>query len=111
MTGKSLKMPALGKQPDWKRDFIVCQNHMVQCMPVDGKHYKPHGRMVRSRRYKYCVYSEGKRRESLVDMEKDPGEMVNLAESDQHREILKQHRQYLAAWCREHKDNFRVPTS
>lgn len=111
MPGKSLKLPALGKKPGWKRDFVVCQNHMVQCAPVDGKNPKPHGRMVRSDRYKYCVYSEGNRRESLVDMEKDPGEMVNLAESPEHREILTRHRQYLADWCEQHNDDFTVPLS
>jgi len=110
MSGKSLKLPAMGKDPEWKRDFIVCQNHMVQCRPVDGKDLKPHGRMVRSDRYKYCLYSEGEQRESLVDMKKDPGEMVNLAGSEEHKKILQQHRQYLADWCKKHKDDFKVAT-
>jgi len=109
LPGRSLKAPALGKTPAWKREFVVVQNHMVQCVPVDGKDLKPHGRMVRSDRYKYCVYSKGKRRESLIDMKKDPGEMKNLARSDGHRKVLEQHRKYLLEWCRKHGDNFPVP--
>ena len=55
--------------------------------------------MVRSQRYKYCVYDHGEHRESLVDLESDPGEMVNLAADPKHRKILLQHRQMLAEWC------------
>ena len=64
--------------------------------------------MVRSERYKYCAYSEGERRESLVDMQNDPGEMRNLAHQAQYRPVLEQHRQYLAGWCRQHGDGFVV---
>jgi arylsulfatase A-like enzyme len=109
LPGLSLKLPALGQAPEWQREFVVSQNHMVQCEPVDGKHLLPHGRMVRSDRYKYCVYSEGKRRESLIDMGNDPGEMRNLATLDPYRPVLERHRDYLAEWCREHNDAFSVP--
>jgi arylsulfatase A-like enzyme len=109
LPGKSLKAPALGQAPAWDREFVVSQNHMVQCEPVDGKHLMPHGRMVCSERYKYCAYSEGERRESLVDMQTDPGEMRNLAYQVTYRPILEQHRQYLADWCREHGDDFVGP--
>ena len=77
---------------------------MVQCVPVDGKDLKPHGRMVRSDRYKYCLYSEGKRRESLVDMEKDPGEMVNQVDNPDFRAILVRHRAYLREHAERHND-------
>lgn len=104
LPGKSLKKTAMGKTPAWRRDYIVCQNHMVQCEPVDGKHLKPHGRMVRSDRYKYCLYSEGVRRESLVDMDKDPGEMVNQASNPDFRAVLIQHRVYLREHAECHDD-------
>ena len=109
LPGKSLKDAALGKSVSWKREFIVSQNHMVQCEPVDGKHHKPHGRMVRSDRYKYCVYDIGKHRESLVDMEKDPGEMVNLARNAEYKKILEAHRKHLIEWGRIQGDDFPVP--
>lgn len=95
LPGKSLMAPATGKAPDWKRDFVVTENHMVQCEPVNGISHKPQGRMVRSERYKYCIYSEGNDRESLVDMKYDPLEMINQAKNPLYREILNQHRAYL----------------
>jgi choline-sulfatase len=109
LPGKSLKAAALGGRPAWQRDFVVSENHMVQCEPVDGVHLCPQGRMVRSDRYKYCAYSVGTRRESLVDMVEDPGEMRNLADDQAYHSILAQHRAYLRAWCQEHGDNFVVP--
>jgi arylsulfatase A-like enzyme len=104
LPGRSLKPIALGMAPEEHRTFVVVSNHMVQCEPVDGLLLQPEGRMVRSRRYKYCVYSEGKRRESLVDMETDPHEMVNLAGNPEHREALARHRRYLREFARVHRD-------
>jgi arylsulfatase A-like enzyme len=72
---------------------------MDQGGPVDGIIPRAKGRMVRSQRYKYCVYDHGEHRESLVDLESDPGEMINLAGDPQHHKILRQHRQMLAEWC------------
>ncbi|MCH9022436.1 MAG: sulfatase-like hydrolase/transferase, partial [Planctomycetes bacterium] len=104
LPGKSLKASALGKTHTWKRDYVVIQNHMIQCEPVDGKLLKPHGRMVRSDRYKYCLYSEGQRRESLIDMEKDPGEMVNQAANPDFKDVLNQHRAFLKDHAQRHQD-------
>jgi choline-sulfatase len=102
--GKSLKALALGGKADWKRDYVVCQNHMVQCEPVDGRHWRPEGRMIRSDRYKYCLYSEGERRESLVDMKNDPGEMVNEAGNPRFGEVLQRHRAFLREHAVRHRD-------
>jgi len=104
LSGLSMKAPALGQNPKSKRAYVVSQNHMIQCAPVDGKDLKPHGRMVRSERYKYCLYSEGKRCESLVDMENDPGEMVNQAGNQAFEEILNQHRAFLREFAQQQKD-------
>ncbi len=101
LIGKSLKAPATGETGNWRRDFVVTENHMVQCEPVNGESHKPQGRMVRSGRYKYCIYSEGNDRESLVDMQYDPLEMVNQAKNPIYHEILEQHRRYL----KEHAEN------
>jgi choline-sulfatase len=94
------------KTPDHSRQFVVVSNHMVQGAPVGGRTPQPHGRMLRGERYKYTVYSEGERREALVDLEKDPGEMVNLAAKPQFGEVLTQHRRMLAQWCRQYGDKF-----
>ena len=104
LPGKSMKAPALGRTPDWNREYVVSENHMVQCVPVDGKDLKPQGRMVRSHRYKYCLYSEGQRRESLVDMEKDPGEMVNQAGNPDFKDVLNRHRAFLKEHAERHRD-------
>jgi arylsulfatase A-like enzyme len=95
LPGKSLMAPATGKKSNWKRDCVVSENYMVQGSPVDGVSLKPQGRMVRSTRYKYCIYSEGENRESLVDMQYDSLEMVNQSKNPLYQDILKQHRMYL----------------
>lgn len=61
------------------RQYVVVSDRLIQGAEVDGRLPTPDGRMLRGERYKYCAYSEGQHRESLVDLEKDPGEMTNLA--------------------------------
>ncbi len=104
LPGLSMKEPALGRMPSWTREYVVSQNHMIQCATVNGKHLTPHGRMVRSDHYKYCLYSEGERRESLVDMKSDPGEMVNQAGNPDFANALKQHREFLYKHAERHRD-------
>ena len=100
-------LPGLSlKQVKDNHPFVVVSNHMVQGAKIDGRLPEPSGRMLRSEHYKYMVYSEGQRREALVDLRKDPGEMVNLAGKSEHAEALKQHRMMLASWCRQYGDKF-----
>ena len=100
LPGLSLYETAVGKKVADPRSYLVVCNKMVQGAPVEGRVPMPEGRMVRSQRYKYCIYSEGERRESLVDLEKDPGEMVNLAADPAYQDILRKHRAMLAEWAR-----------
>ena len=60
--------------------------------------------MVRSENYKYWIYSEGKQRESLFDMNNDPGEMKDLAQAAKYKKVLQQHRQYLKEWAKKYND-------
>ena len=108
LPGLSLKASVEGSDVSDQRKYVVSENKMIQGSPIDGQKPEPAGRMVRSKRFKYCVYDFGDRRESLVDMEKDPGEMVNLAGKKEHKEELERHRRYLAEWCRENKDPFAI---
>jgi arylsulfatase A-like enzyme len=101
LPGLSLKNPAL--EP---RKYIVASNKMLQGAAEDGRLPTPSGRMVRSQHYKYCAYSEGKQRESLVDMENDPGEMMNLAGDPHFQDVLVQHRAMLSEWCGNTHDSF-----
>ncbi len=104
LPGKSLKAAATGNSSGLTRDYVVSENHMIQCDPIDGVSLKPQGRMVRSNQFKYCIYSEGENRESLVDMQYDPLEMVNQAQNPVYRVILEQHRQYLRVHSEKNND-------
>ena len=103
LPGQDLSGVITGSNYDIDRKYLVIQNHMVQGDPVDGISLMPHGRMVRSEYFKYCLYSEGEKRESLVDMRFDPLEMINQAENPIYREVLEQHRTYL----KEHADTYK----
>jgi arylsulfatase A-like enzyme len=105
LPGISLKAHALNQSRSEDRPYIVVSNKMVQCEPVNGVLLQPDGRMVRSQKYKYCLYSLGHRRESLVDMQADPGEMVNLATNSRYHTVLLQHREYLRDFARKNGDN------
>ncbi|MCK5171845.1 MAG: sulfatase-like hydrolase/transferase [Planctomycetes bacterium] len=90
LMGKSLRRIAEAKQvSNWRR-YVVSENHS--------------GRMLRSDRFKYCLYKSGTPRESLVDMKKDPGEMKNLASLPGYEKTLEEHRRYLDEWIEESKD-------
>lgn len=98
LPGLSLRPLALGQPvPAW-RDDVVVQNNMSQTFPVGGIVPTTEGRMIRTDRHKYCVYAHGQRRESLVDLESDPGEMTNLAGDPAHRETLLALRERLRRW-------------
>ena len=89
-TGRSLRPLAEGRDPGEWRSYVAAESQ--------------NGRMVRTDRYKYCLYDSGAHREFLVDMETDPGEMNNLAADPAYAEILSQHRALLHASVEEHKD-------
>ncbi len=108
LPGKSLMQTSLGKAKSWEREFVVVQNHMVQGDPVDGISLQPKGRMIRSENFKYCLYSEGNERESLVDMRFDPLEMVNQAKNPIYKEVLSQHRAYLKTHAEQTEDQVAI---
>ncbi|ANH83574.1 hypothetical protein A8C56_23680 [Niabella ginsenosidivorans] len=93
-------------KPDPRRQYVVVANRLAVGKDIPGKKtFKPEGRMVRSDHFKYWVYDEGKRRESLFDMDEDPGEMQDLARLPQYREVLEAHRHYLKEWAKKYSDN------
>ena len=92
--GKSFK-PIVEKISDTPiHDYVVCETQF------DNSTTK--GWMVRTRNYKYIVYDKGKYREQLYDMNKDRGEMINLAVEKKYKNILDQHRKLLNEW---HENN------
>jgi len=90
LLGRTLRPVAEGRGDNARRPYVVAENNT--------------GRMLRSDRYKYCVYTSGVIRESLVDLKTDPGEMKNLAGLPQFHKTLNQHRDYLKQWIVESKD-------
>jgi len=105
LPGRSVAPIVRGREPSGWRDYVVVSNKMVQGAPLDGWSHEPDGRMVRGERYKYCLYSEGRRRESLVDMKEDPGEMVNLAGNPDYADVVTQHREALEQHARDRDDS------
>lgn len=104
LPGRSLRAIAEGKTVSPWRDHIVIQNDMSQSGPLLNIQPRLQGRMVRTDRYKYCVYQYGSRRESLIDMQADPLESTNLAGRKEMREVVEQHRKLLAEFGKHHDD-------
>jgi choline-sulfatase len=109
LPGMSLKETANGKAARDPRQYVVVSDKLIQGVPVDGRLPTPEGRMLRGQRYKYVAYSEGKNPEFLVDLDKDPGEMKNLAGDPAYDKVLNDLRAMLAEWCRKTGDKFQVP--
>jgi choline-sulfatase len=84
LPGRSVRPLAQGKAVEQWRDFVVSES--------EG------GRMLRTDRFKYCLYDSGEHREQLTDLKDDPGEMRNLAETAAFKNVLDQHRQLLRSW-------------
>lgn len=103
LPGRSVLPLALGRTCPW-RDYLVSENNMSQTGEVDGLRPTMEGRMVRTDRYKYCIYSHGTRRESLIDLENDPGETNDLAADPKYRDVILKHRELLAQFGKEHND-------
>jgi len=90
LLGRTLRPVAEGRGDNARRPYVVAENNT--------------GRMLRSDRYKYCVYTSGKIHESLVDLRTDPGEMKNLAGLSPFQKVLNKHRQHLRQWIAESND-------
>lgn len=89
--GQSIRPLAEGKPVKNWRECVAVESH--------------YGRMVRTDRFKYCIFDSGKHREQLTDLKTDPGEMKNLAETDGFKDVLKTHRRLLRQWTERINDN------
>jgi len=84
LKGRSVRAIAEGRSPEaWPKTVVS-----------EGGDW----RMLRSERFKYTVFSSEKNREMLTDMQKDPGEMKNLALEADFAAVLTEHRQLLKNW-------------
>jgi arylsulfatase A-like enzyme len=82
------------------------RNHLVS--EVNGGN---DSRMLRTARFKYVVYAQGTAREQFFDLETDPGETKNLIADPALAGEAARHRQLLAEWQRETKDEFGTATT
>ena len=64
------------------------------------------GRMLRTRRYKYVVFSRGRNPEMFFDLGEDPGETRNLALEVEGDAELDRHRALMRHWCAQTGDSF-----
>lgn len=104
--GSSLKQIIEKGSSSFKRDYVVVACKMIEGESVDGYKPEPEGRMLRNKRFKYWIYDMGKKRESLFDLQSDPGEMVNLAEDLKFRNDLDNCRSQLIEWAKKYNDPF-----
>ncbi|HUW60291.1 MAG TPA: sulfatase-like hydrolase/transferase [Candidatus Bathyarchaeia archaeon] len=81
--GSSVRPLAERKDVPWRRHMVVESQN---------------ARMIRSDRFKYCVYESGRNRDQFTDLKNDPGEMNNVAGNVEFEAELKRHRGLLAEW-------------
>ncbi len=86
----------------WPRTHVVCE--LSHFGDKDRQ-----GRMVRTARYKYVVFSGGERPEQLFDLQLDPGEVNNLAYRPDGKADLATHRALLREWIEKTQDDFIMP--
>jgi arylsulfatase A-like enzyme len=100
--GRSLRPFLEGSEvSSWRRDVVV----ETQTSIGEGPGGAATGRALVGERCKYSVYTMGRWREQLVDLDNDPGEMVNLAVERRHQDLLQSCRDRLRAWCEETGDD------
>ena len=100
MRGASLRAIADGTDATLDRAYVVAETMFARNVEPFGLR----GRMLRTHRFKYCIYDEGTCREQLFDLDTDPGEMINLAVQSEHRDTLRQHRETLTRWAEDTED-------
>jgi arylsulfatase A-like enzyme len=98
LQGRSLRPFIEGKRAGHWRDTVFSETEM--------------GYMVADHRYKYCAFDRdksGEIRDSLVDLETDPGEMQNLAGRSEHRKTVTRLRAAMADWQHQNGIQFEIP--
>ena len=84
--------PVIEKEKLRGRDYLVCQ------LSPDPERLEMKGRMVRSDRFKYVIFSEGQNPELFFDLVKDPGEKKNLIDNPDFEKQVIHHRALLNDW-------------
>jgi len=85
--------------------FVVCETDFTG----GQESYGAGGRMIRTDRYKYVVYTPHEMsdiHEQFFDLKEDPGEMKNLINCPSMQETIEEHRAHLQGWQEIHHDNW-----
>jgi arylsulfatase A-like enzyme len=90
LLGESLRPLAEGKRVESWQSYVASENDWF--------------RMIRSQRYKYCAFAIADKKELLVDLKNDPGEMRNLVDDPDYHDVLVEHRRLLADWSKLSRD-------
>jgi arylsulfatase A-like enzyme len=101
--GSSLRLFRQSAVASGARESVYAETYFNPSIRASFRGTK--GRMVRSERYKYVLYSWGKNREQLYDLDDDPGEMVNLAHQARREHELKRHRAMMRDWIERTDDS------
>jgi arylsulfatase A-like enzyme len=108
--GRSLLELCSGRDPgDWRESLVVESALNPEVMDNVKAARRNMGRCLVTDRWKYSAWKWGRRREHLVDLERDPGEMVNLAQSARWDPKLQEMRRLLQDWSEHTDDPFQVP--
>ncbi len=106
----NIDLPAgLGGQslrPLVENSSLPGRSYVVSELQPDPKHKEMEGRMIRTARFKYIIFSHGQRPELLFDLEADPGETKNLAYQVAYRDIVLEHQALLLRVIKDTLDPF-----
>lgn len=91
---------------DARHDYIVSETILRTLSPKEKLY---HGRMVRTPKYKYVVFDSGDQPEMLFDMDKDLGELNNLAPNPKYASEIIRHRNLLKQWIKKNNEKFALP--
>ncbi len=85
--GESIRQFANSANPNWRKYTVIESRY---------------GRAVVSEKYKYTIYSESpKYPEQFFDLEKDPLEINNIADSAEYKNQICEHRNFYKQWMKE----------
>ena len=99
MHGQSL-LPLINGKSIKERDFVISETMFAK----GGENLGATGRMIRTKKFKYCIYDNGENREQLFNMEADPGEKTNLIDNSEYRADLINLKSMLKNWAKETGD-------
>ena len=100
MPGHSLLPIMQGKSPD-PREYVIAETMFAR----GDRNLGATGRMIRTKKFKYCIYDNGERREQLFEIGRDPGEMNNLVYNSDFKKELNKHRMLITNWAKETNDS------